>query len=210
MRLCVPNLTTLGFTVHHPTDPGSSVTSTRGTESLHAHPNDLSGYVVEDTTAAIAEGLQNATTFRLTAIDAYERAYHYTPEELTQALESVTDTMRARILEAFRTQRRNLFRSEDALLQVRSGLAFFHRPLRTAPYLPNVSATHRRGKHSPDRTQGILSHPESAGSQNSHSHYCVMVRSSPAEGSGSGDRTHTSWSTTEFLGGRCRLVACNP
>lgn len=96
-----------------------------GAEHLYAHPVDLSGYLLEETIAPLEASLAAAQHFRYLALDRYDSAYNYTPEELDRALDACREDIAHTILARFRTRKPTQFYSRDRLLNVRSGLEYF-------------------------------------------------------------------------------------
>lgn len=119
-------LTQHGFTVTPGDGSGRCPRGSLGAQHLYAHPADLSGYVLEETIAPLQASLAAAQSFRLLALDRYDQAYHYTPEEFDAALVACRDDMAHTILARFRTRKSTQFYSRDRLLTVRSGLEYFH------------------------------------------------------------------------------------
>lgn len=94
----------------------------RGIEWLYCHPQELSGWVVQDAIPAIESALQNGTTFTLRHIDTYETGMNYTEDEFRQALEAKHADIAANIRTRFTTKRSNLYTYISVLDAIKSGI----------------------------------------------------------------------------------------
>jgi hypothetical protein len=88
---------------------GSCPIGHRGAESLYCHPMDLSGYVKEEAVSEIMSILGRGTTFRLRAVDQYERVSNFTHDELREYLIAHFGEVDAIIKKKFATTRRTLY-----------------------------------------------------------------------------------------------------
>lgn len=111
----------------------------RGMEKLYCHPQDLSGYLAEESISEIEAALVNAKTFKHRFTDTYETVYNYTEDEFSEALESQRENIKTAILERFKTKRRNLYISHYALDDVQSGLKFFDRNIHAVKPLEKMN-----------------------------------------------------------------------
>lgn len=91
--------------------PYGCPTWTNGLSHLYMHPQELSGEVLKNDVRIIAENLAAGTkSFTLRWVDLYETSYILTDEEYEARLTAKDPEIRADILNAAKTSRRNHFR----------------------------------------------------------------------------------------------------
>lgn len=104
-----------GWTLHESRGSGVCDTATLGKQDLYIHPMALSGVIDEDSIPKIEELLSQAQTFHCYHVDRYEEYLDMTDSEYKEMLESQKESITADILEAFKTKRRDLFKTGPVL-----------------------------------------------------------------------------------------------
>lgn len=93
-----------------------------GKTCLYCHPQSLSGPVLEDHMKLVKEILAKGTTFRYLCTDTYGEILDLTEEEELAYYHGLHDmTIRSVFSEAFRTKRRNLYKSSEQVLEILTG-----------------------------------------------------------------------------------------
>lgn len=113
---------TLGFEITNPTQSYYCQTGTRENESLYFHPQALSGFIKQESIPLIEEALKSAKSFKHYHTDTYEKALNYTREEFRSKLEGCRQDIEMAILTAFQTKRKNLFKHENTINNISSGV----------------------------------------------------------------------------------------
>lgn len=120
-----------------PLDSGHCDTVRNGKDALYLHPTVFSGVMQEDHITALQRLLDEANTFRTLETRLYRECFDLTDEEYRQRLEAQTEQIDNAILEACRTKRRNLFRTDPVAARI--GRQFAIRRLtdweRSGPYI---------------------------------------------------------------------------
>lgn len=94
-----------------PLDSGHCDTVRNGKDALYLHPDLFSGVMQEEHIPALQWFLDEANTFRTLGTRLYRECFDLTDEEYRQRLEAQTEQIDNAILEAFKTKRKNLFRT---------------------------------------------------------------------------------------------------
>lgn len=102
----------LGWTPEAPECSGACTTVRKGKAHLYLHPQDFSGELPKNEVGAVARALERNETFSLRWVDIYETVYDMPDEAYLAYLKSKSETIRAEILAASRTARRNQFRRD--------------------------------------------------------------------------------------------------
>lgn len=118
-------LSSIGFDRWEKSMEHTSIEGFRGAESLYCHPQDLVGYIIKDRIKEIEKVIKQGKTFDFRYTRTYEEAYNYTEEELKQELESKRPEVEQKILEAFKTKRRNLYKSSKPLWDLKTDIKYF-------------------------------------------------------------------------------------
>lgn len=103
-------LSQLGFKYEKPENMHYCYKGFRGSESLHCHPQNLSGWLKEESISKIEGIIKNAKSFRWRHTDTYDRCFNYTPSELISELMENDDAIEHLILQAYKTPRSNLMK----------------------------------------------------------------------------------------------------
>lgn len=97
---------------------GIGPTLIRGKESLYCHPMDLTGYLREGSREAILSALSGAKTFRIRAVDEYERKLDVTPSQYREMLLAQRGEIERRLFERLKTPTRTKAYRADAVYSV--------------------------------------------------------------------------------------------
>lgn len=90
----------------------------RNKESLYLHPQSFSGVILKNSIKEIYDRINNAETFKLTAVDVYETYHDICNETHLMALAQKKEHIRSDLLKAFVTKRKNLFYPIDNIHSV--------------------------------------------------------------------------------------------
>ena len=102
-----------------------------GKTCLYCHPQSLSGPVLKEHMELIEKILAQGTTFRYLRTDTYGEILDLTEEEELAYYHKTHDmTIGGVFLDAFRTKRRNLYKSREQVLEILVGSPFIRTPPR--------------------------------------------------------------------------------
>lgn len=118
-----------GFIIKEPEFNSACIEVWRGAENLYCHPQDLVGYLKEGSIKEIELLLKEAKTFEFRYAKTYEKVYNYTEEELKEVLENNRPKLEQKILEIFKTKRRNLYKSSNLIYDLETDIKFFKNEL---------------------------------------------------------------------------------
>lgn len=88
-----------------------------GKETLHIHPQEISGTVKKNNVRRIAEQLAGCEGLTMRWVDLYETVYDMTDAEYAAYLYGKRDDLRRKVLEDAKTKRSNLYKSMDQIIK---------------------------------------------------------------------------------------------
>lgn len=131
----------IGFTQKHEPSGfraiGTGPTLMRGIESLYCHPMELTGYLREDSREAILLALTDAKTFRIRAVDEYERKLDVSPNQYREMLMSHRGEIERRLFEKLKTPTKTKAYRADAVYSVETKDLVNPLDVSDAPYSKN-------------------------------------------------------------------------
>lgn len=100
-----------------------------GEQRLHAHPNDISGYISLTTMERLLDEMKDVAGSRVRWVDIYGAYYLITPEEIQKRVKYQHDKLREILFQHCQTSRRTTFvyiRNFEAIASHLAGLSFHY------------------------------------------------------------------------------------
>ena len=110
-------LTANGWDLHKSDNSSASHTATKGRNFLYLHPQSFSGVCENAEREKLLGAFQKAETFLCRAVDVYKEIHDMTDEQLYSKLKNKRDTIKAELLKAYTTKRRNLYISNTSQVE---------------------------------------------------------------------------------------------
>jgi len=115
--------TPMNFTLKENTITSASDEYVRDNEYLYCHPMNLSGALIDQTIKEVTVKLEQAKSFKLKQVDIYNDICLYEEQELKSVLNSQKKELQAKLINAYKTKRKDSYRGLSECINIKERLA---------------------------------------------------------------------------------------